>query len=44
MLSQRRHCGDPLELFAEPGPPSITEAMEDSEYDDGADDLPSMIS
>ena len=44
MLSQRRHCGDRLELFAEPGPSSITEAMEDSEYDNGADDLSSMIS
>ena len=42
MLSQRRHCGDPLEWFAEPGQSSITEAMEDSEYD--ADDLSSMIS
>ena len=42
MLSQRRHCGDPLELFVEPGPSSITEAMEDSEYD--ADDSSSMIS
>ena len=42
MLSQRRHCGDPLELFAEPGPSSITEAMEGSEYD--ADDSSSMIS
>ena len=37
-FSERRHCGDPLELFAEPGPSSITEAMEHSEYENGADD------
>ena len=38
-LSQRRHCGNPLVFFAEAGPSSITEAMESSEYEDGADDF-----
>ena len=38
-FSQRRHCGDRLELFADPGPSLITDAMEDSKYEDGVDDL-----